>query len=129
MAIKSHGVAVTIGGTAIGSLTDVSPGGGDVTLVETTTHSSGAWKQYVGGLKDGGSLELTGKYAIADTGQAALRTNFGTVVAFVVTFSDGSTATFDGIPGGFNVSNPLDDATEFTCSVKITDDVVYAAAA
>lgn len=129
MAIKSYGVAVTVGGTAVGQLTDVAPGGGDVTFVDTTTHSSGGWKQYVGGLKDGGTLELTGKYSVSDTGQAALRSGMGTLVACVVTFSDSSTATFDGIIGAYNTSNPLDDATEFTCSIKITDDVVYAAGA
>lgn len=130
MAIRSFGIGVTVDGAVIGGLTDVSPGGGDVTFVDTTTHDSvGGWKTYVGGLKDGGTLELTGKYNISDTGQASLRTNFGVLKPIIVTFSDSSTATFDGIIGAYNTSSPLDDATEFTCSVKITADVAYAAGA
>jgi len=128
--IKSFGVTVSVGGTAVGGLTDVSPGGGDVTFIDTTTHdTAGGWKTYVGGLKDGGTLELTGKYDISDTGQGALRSGLGTEEAIVVTFSDTSTAEFDGIIGAYNVSNPLDDATEFTCSIKVTGQIVYAAGA
>jgi len=126
--IKSFGVSVTVATVAIGGLTDVSPGGGDVTFVDTTTHdTAGGWKTYVGGLKDGGTLELTGKYDIADAGQEDLRTGLGTSVAVVVTFSDTSTAEFTGIIGAYNVSNPLDDATEFTCSIKVTGAITYAA--
>jgi predicted secreted protein len=128
--IRSFGITVTVDATAIGGLTDVSPGGGDVTFVDTTTHDTdGGWKTYVGGLKDGGTLELTGKYDIADAGQVKLRTLLGETESCVVTFSDGSSAEFDGIVGAYNVSNPLDDATEFTSSIKITGEVVYAAGA
>ena len=128
--IRSFGIEVTVDSTVIGSLTDVAPGGGDVTFVDTTTHdTSGGWKTYVGGLKDGGTLELTGKYDISDAGQVKLRTLLGETESVVVTFSDNSTATFTGVVGAYNVSNPLDDATEFTSSIKITGAVVYAAGA
>lgn len=127
--IKSFGVALTVGGTAIGGLTDVAVSGTEVNFVDVTTHdSSGGYKEYVGGLKDGGTLELTGAYNIADTGQAYLRTHVGESKACIVTFSDDSTASFSAIVGGFATSNPLDDKVEFTCSLKITGAVTYAAA-
>lgn len=126
--IKSFGVAVTVGGTSIGELTDVQLTGGDVTMVDLTTHdSTGGYKEFTGGLIDAGTLELTGKYDIADTGQTALRTNIGASTAFVVTFSDNSTASFDAIPSVFNTTNPLDDAVEFTCSCKVDGAITYAA--
>lgn len=128
MAIKSYGVGVTVGGNAVGDLTDVSVSGTDVNFVDITTHdSTGGWKEFTSGLKDGGSLDLTGKYKVADTGQAYLFGNPGASASCVVTFSDTSTASFTGIVGGFSTSNPLDDAVEFTCSIKITGAVVYAA--
>lgn len=126
--IKSFGVAVTVATNAIGGLTDVGISGTEVSFIDTTTHdSTGGYREFVGGLKDGGTLELTGKYDIADTGQVYLRANPGVSAACVVTFSDDSTATFTAIVGGYATSNQLDDAVEFTASLKITGAVVYAA--
>ena len=128
--IKSYGVAVTVATNAIGGLTDVNVSGTEVNFVDVTTHdSSGGYKEFVGGLKDGGTLDLTGAYNIADTGQVYLRANPGTSAACVVTFSDTSTATFTAIVGGYSTSNPLDDKVEFTASLKITGAVTYAAGA
>ena len=130
MAIKSYGIAVTVASNDIGDLTDVSISGGDVNFVDITTHdSTSGFKEFVGGLKDGGSLDLTGAYKVADTGQAYLFANLGATGAVVVTFSDSSTASFDVVVGAYNTSNPLDDKVEFTCSSKITGDVAYAAGA
>lgn len=121
MAIKSFGVSVTIGGTAIGELTDVSANGVDVNFIDTTAHdSSGSWKTFIGGLTDPGTLELTGNYKQGDAGQAALISGRGTSVAVVITFSDSTNMNFNAIVGGYNLSNPLDDKVEFTCSLKIT---------
>lgn len=126
--IRSFGIGVTVASNAIGCLTDVNVSGGDVTFVDTTTHdSSGGYKEFVGGLKDGGTLELTGKYSYADAGQTHLRANLGASKAFVVTFSDGTKVSFTAIVGAYNTSNPLDDAVEFTASAKITGAVTWAA--
>jgi predicted secreted protein len=126
--IKSFGVAVSVATNAIGGLTDVSVSGTDVTFVDITTHdSTGGFKEFVGGLKDGGTLELSGKYDIADTGQIYLRANPGESASCVVTLSDSSTASFTAIVGGYSITNPLDDAVDFSASLKITGAVTYAA--
>jgi len=128
MAIKSFGVAVTVNTIAIGGLTDVQPGGVDVTFIDVTAHdSAGGWKEFVGGLTDGGTLELTGNYDAADVGQIELIAERGNEAAIVVTFSDSSTSTFSAIVGGYNLSNPLDDKVEFTCSLKVTGAITIAA--
>ena len=129
--IKSFGVAVSVASNDIGGLTDVSIPEVDVTFVDITTHDSSNYRDFVGGLKDGGTLTLTGAYNISDSGQSYLRTpanQGGAAVAVVVTFSDSSTCSFDAVVGGFGVSNPLDDKVEFTASLKISGDVTYAAA-
>jgi len=125
--IKSYGVTVTAATNLIGGLTDVSPGGTEVSFVDLTTHdSTGGWKEFVGVLKDGGTLELTGAYNGADVGQDYIRANPGVSAACVVTFSDATTCSFTGIVGGFSTSAPLDDKVEFTASIKITGAVTYA---
>lgn len=131
--IKSFGVTVTVDGNAIGGLTDVSIPEVEVTEIDITSHDSeGGYKEYVGGLKDGGTVTLTGKYNIADTGQAYLADadNQGAdAVAVVVTFSDTSTCGFNAIVKGYGATNPLDDAVDFSASLKITGAVTYTAAA
>jgi hypothetical protein len=128
MSTRSNGVAVTIGGTAIGGLVDVNISGGDVNNIDTTTHASAA-RTFVGGLVDYGTLELSGKYAIADAGQLALIAGIGSSATFVVTYNDAgdSTATFSAIVGTFSLSNPLDDTVEFSVSCKITGAVAIVA--
>jgi len=92
MSTKSNGVAVTVGGTAIGGLVDVNISGGDVNNIDTTTHASAA-RTFVGGLVDYGTLELSGKFAIADTGQLALIAGTGDTAAFIVTYNDAGDTT------------------------------------
>jgi len=79
-----------------------------------------------GGLSDGGTLELTGNYKFSDAGQAALIAQRGQQAAIVVTFSDSTTSTFNAIVGAYNLSNPLDDKVEFTCSLKVTGAITLA---
>lgn len=131
--IKSFGVAVSVASNIIGGLTDVSLPEVEVTDVDITTHDSpDDFKEYVGGLKDAGVMTLTGKYNISDAGQAYLRApanQGGDAVAVVVTFSDNSTATFNAVVKGYGVGNPLDDAVEFTSSLRISGQIIYAAGA
>lgn len=126
--IKSFGIGVTVATNAIGGLTDVSLPGVEVSMIDTTTHdSSGGYREYTSGLKDAGSLELTGKYNYSDVGQDYLKDNPGVSAAFVVTFSDGTKASFTAFIGGYSTTNPLDDAVEFSCSCKITGAITWAA--
>jgi len=130
MAIRSFGTSVTIDGTAIGELVSADINGGDVTNVDVTSHASAnGYREFVGGLKDGGTLELTYQYAIADAGQVKLRNPAlqGTTVEAVVTFSDLSTATFDVIVGIPSTPAPLDESIVQSSSCKITGPVTYVA--
>lgn len=128
MAIKSFGVTVSIDGTAIGELVSADITGGDVSFIDTTTHeSSNGYREFIGGLKDGGTLELSFKYDVADAGQVKLRNPAvqGTVKDAIVTFTDTSTATFNVVVGIPSTVNPLDEDVTSTCSCKITGPVTY----
>lgn len=127
--IKSFGVRVIIDGVFVGGLTDANVGGVDVTFIDITTHdSSGGYKEFIGGLLDGGTLDLTGKFDIADAGQLALMAGAGDEEPVYVLKSDNSGFSFSGIIGGYSTTNPLDDAVEFSSSVKITGAMTSVAA-
>lgn len=122
--IKSFGADVYINGIAVGGLTDISASGTDVSMIGTTSHdTAGGFQTFVAGLKDGGTLELTGKYNYADAGQAEWKAEEGVSHAFYIILSDNSGLAFNAVVGGFQTSNPLDDAVEFTASAKITGEV------
>ena len=121
MAIRSFGITVTLGGTAITGLTDVQISGRSVETIDTTTHgTTGNAKTFIGGLLDSGSLELTGNFDGALAGITYMEANLGTVVAAVVTYSDASTHTFNVVVGPPTVTNGLDGKVEFSASHKIT---------
>lgn len=122
--MKSFGVTVTLGGTAIGKLTDANISGRDVNNIDITTHGSPGSREFIGGLIDNGSLELTGNYDIDNAGQLALSGWEAQTKVAIVTLSDGTVFTFSAIVGPLNTTNPLDDKVEFTCSLKITGDIV-----
>lgn len=123
--MKSFGIGVTAASNAIGGLTDVNNSGGDVNMIDTTTHDTAGAKEFLGGLIDEGSIELQGRYADDDVGQSYLQDNPAATAAFVVTFSDGSTVSFSGVVGKYEFTNPLDDEIGFSCSVKISGDITY----
>lgn len=123
---KSFGTAVTAGGSSVGGLTDVNLSGGDVPTFDMTTHDSVA-KEFVPGLVDYGTLEMSGKFNPADTGQDSLRSGVGTTVAFVVTYPNSATVTFSAIVGVMNESAPLEGSVDFSISCKITGAKTYSA--
>jgi predicted secreted protein len=127
--IKSFGVTVSVATNLIGGLTDVTLPEVEVTDVDITSHdSSGGFKEYVGGLKDGGVVTLSGNYDAANAGQDYLRNpanQGGAPVACVVTFSDGSKAAFNAVVKGFGVTNPLDETVGFTSSLRVSGAITY----
>lgn len=122
--IKSFGAEVYLNGIAVGGLTDISASGTDVSFIDTTSHDEGSgYRTFLAGLKDGGTLELTGKYNYGDAGQAEWKAEEGVSHSFYIILSDNSGLAFSAIVGGFQTSNPLDDAVEFTATAKITGEV------
>lgn len=119
--IRSFGAKLYLNGIAVGGLTDIAATGTEVSIIDTTSHdSSGGYRTFLSGLKDGGTLEVTGRYNYADSGQAEWKAEAGVLHAFYIILADNSGLAFNAIVGGFQTSNPLDDAVEFTATAKIT---------
>jgi hypothetical protein len=124
--IKSFGVRVFIDGVSVGALTDASISGVDVTFIDLTTHdSSDEHKEFVSGLLDGGTLELSGKFDADNAGQIALQGGADDIEPFLVIKSDNSGMSFNAVIGGYSTTNPLDDAVDFSASAKITGEVTH----
>ncbi len=122
--IKSFGARVYLNGVLVGGVTDISASGTEVAFIDNTTHdTAGGYRTFLGGLKDGGTLEVTGRYNYADDGQAEWKAEEGMRHIFHIILSDNSGLAFYAIVGGFQTSNPLDDAVEFTATAKITGEV------
>lgn len=126
MAKRSFGTAVTITAAAVGGLTSLSISGTDVNYIDTTGwDTSGGYRTFIGGLKDGGTLELGGHYKGADAGQIKLRDNGGASETVVVTLADtGGVFTFPGIVGAFALSGDEDGTITFSSSIKIGGAIV-----
>lgn len=121
---RSFGTKVYLDGVAIGGLTDVNISAGDVTNVDTSCHDVDAgFRTFVAGLKDGGTVELSGKYDYADAGQEDWREAMGDTAEIYIIMPDNSGFAMKVIVGSFNATAPLDDAAEFTASAKITGEV------
>lgn len=126
--IKSFGTRVYIGPTLVGGLKSVELPETEVTDIDLTTHNSASeYREFAGGLKDGGTATLGGAYDIADAGQTILRDDDvqGQIRYVTVIFSDGSRVAFNAVVKGYGVSNPLDEDVTFSSSLKITGEVSY----
>lgn len=117
---------MTFGGSPADNLTDINIPEADRTIIDTTTHDTeGDYRTFVGGLKDGGTLTVSGKYP--GGGGLNADDDDGTPKTVVVTFSDGSSATCEAILLGYGATNPLDDSVGWSASLKISGPVEFAA--
>jgi len=115
-------------GTAVAQVTGISIGLSADTIDVTSHDSTGGWREYLGGLKDGGEVTLELNFdpvgATHDDVTGGLLDDFasGTSVSWVVTFSDAATSTwaFSAIPVGFELDAPIDDKLTASATLKIT---------
>lgn len=89
--------------TAIGKLTTIGEIAQDSEEIDVTTlDSTGAYREFLPGFKDPGSLPLEGYYAPGDTSQKKLNTLYqnGNTASWAIEFSDGSRLTFNAFVKG-----------------------------
>lgn len=138
-----HGTTVSIASQDIGGLIGVTPPARTRGEAETTDTDSSGDREYLPGLREGDSMELTMRYEPDDQGQQDLRTNYENAVGsspveFIITIPSGATSasgsethTFDGF-----VTNPpyagddqdlvADEVSEVTATIKVDGGVTVA---
>ena len=129
MAKRALGTTLAIGSTTVGGLTSIS--GVEIsadTIDVTTLDSTGGYREFIGGFKDGGEVTADGYLSDLGTTEAALVAKVGAdEEECVISFSNGATWTFDGVLTGFSTSADLEDAIGFSLTLKVSGPPVFAA--
>jgi predicted secreted protein len=119
--------------TAIGKLTSIGEINQTADEIDITTlDSTGAYREYLQGFKDAGTLDVTGLYAPGDASQQAFNTLYqsGETVKWEIAFHDGSTLTFDGFVSGVNYGPiEVDGVPGFGGTIRLTGPVTAGTAA
>jgi hypothetical protein len=115
---KAFGTIVSVNATAITGINDITLSGAEVPFIDITTNDSTA-KEFVAGLIDNGTLELTGKFDNLSVGQDYLRANTGTSKAFLITLPSTATIGFNAVIGAMNESISFEGTVDFSISCKI----------
>lgn len=108
-------------GVAIAGLTSIS--GLDLsadTIDVTTLSSEGGYREFTSSFRDAGEVSISGYFDY--TSHSPLLDDFqaGTTGAYVITFPNGSTWTFDAVVVGFSTGAELEDLISFEGTLKVS---------
>jgi len=125
-AIDGHGATLvygTAGGTPSTSFGEVlSIGGPNLSrpMIETTNMDSTAREYIAGGFYDAGTVDIELQYDPGNTGHDAMTSAItaGTEHSFKITWSDTSTASFDGFVESFSVTAEMEDRLTASMSIR-----------
>ena len=126
MAGAAMGTKLNVGTYSVGELTSIAGLELSADTIETTTlDSTDGYRTFIGGLRDGGEVSVSGFFKPSDTnGQKAMLTNLnsGAAGSFSVVFPTALSAswTFDGIVTSFATGAEMEDAVTFESTIKVT---------
>ena len=126
--VSGFGTVLTIAATPVAELTSISGPSVSLETIDVSSHdSTDEYREFVGGLLDGGEVSMDGNLTTAAAGniiKTAMETR--TLKAIVITFPGAVTWTFNAIVTGFETSAPYDDKLGFSASMKVTGKPVLA---
>lgn len=122
----SFGTKLKKGADAIAELTEIGGVSMSADAIDVTTlDSADGFREFVGGLKDGGEVGVSGYFYPGDTdGQKAMYDDFvaGTVNSYAIEFPAALNAKweFDGIVTAYTTGAALEDPVSFEATIKVT---------
>ena len=138
--VIGHGAALqrssdgTSGGvfSSVGEIIDLTPPGMSRDAVEVThMASTEKWREFKGGLKDGGEVSFDMNFDPGDAATTAFLSDLNTDTAgyYKIIFpDDGATEWgFAAIATGYEPQNPIDDRMVATFTMKLTGKPTYVA--
>lgn len=133
MGFWAHGAYMLVDSVRIGGVTSLGLPEQAKSEVEITSHDSAGWREFVGGLRDGGQVAINARIRGADAGQQALISNFqqdNVTAAFEIhvpadpeVASSAFTLSFTGFVLDTGGELPFDDAGERTFTIRIKGQV------
>jgi len=113
------------GGTmsSIGEIISITPPSIKRDTIDAThMGSTGGFREYISGLRDGGEASAEIQYDPNGTAASAMVTDVeaDTVGYYEITFPDGTVAGFSAFATGFEATTPMDDKMVATFTFKIT---------
>ena len=120
----AKGTTLSIGGTLVGELSDIGGPSRSRDTIDVSSHdSANGFREFVGGMRDGGDVSLEGLYT-NEVGQKALNTNYEGNVAqtIIITFpmTPTVTCTFSGIVTAIGNTAPYEDKLGFSATIKVS---------
>lgn len=125
----AYGTLLKLGGTTVAGVTNIGGPGLTLETIDVTNHSStNAWREFVGGLKDGGEVSLD---IVFDPAAATHRNASGGLLyllttrvsgSFSITFPDsgGTVWSFTAFVTSFEPSGAVADGLTASVTLKIT---------
>jgi len=108
--------------TTIAEVVSISGPGLSAEAIDVTSHDSPeGWREYVGGLKDGGEVTFDINFIPGNTTHAELAGRIGAYVdTFQLVFPDNTAWTFDALITGFEPQENVDGKLSASVTLKIT---------
>ena len=106
---------------AIAEVTNISGPGLTRDLIEVTSlDSTGGWREFIGGFKDGGTVVLSMNYTRA--GLDAFREGFesGTAESYEIVLPDDTSIEFEGFVQEFPLTIPTDAQITMETTIKVS---------
>jgi len=123
-AIHTWGTILERTGNTIAEITSITGPELSLNAVDVTHLTSpNTFKEFIGGMRDGGEVAIEGNFYSGDTnGQIGLYDDLVAAIVqdFVITFPNGTTWTFKALVTAFGVDTPLDDKVPFKATMKVT---------
>lgn len=81
MARAGKGTTLKIGSVLVGERITIGAVEPTADTIDVSNHDGQDYKEFIGGLKDGGEIEVSGNYVAGDAGQQALMSAFDSGIA------------------------------------------------
>jgi hypothetical protein len=128
MALSAYNTTLSIGGTTVGEVTNISVGGSSLTEIDITNLTS-TDKSYIMGALEAGTLTIDffAPANYADFSASLIpASGDATASSFTIAFAGGSLdAAFDGICTNLSISAEQDGAVTASATVKLTTAITW----
>ena len=132
-AVISTGSVLKIGALTVAKLSTIDPPEMSKEEIDVTTlDSTGGYREFLPGFRDGGMLNLEGFVILGDTGQDGLKDNYDgdDLESFTIELANGETVTFDGYVSKYKRGTAtVNEAIKFTAEIRASGVVEYASTA